>query len=253
MVCELKKAGLFKRFSAFFVDIIIFCLVALELGVLLAGLLGYNATADKLESYYTKYEEMYNIDTQISQEEYNALSDADRARYDEATEAFANDEEVSATYSMLINKTLIVVSIAMLVTFILTEFVMPLIFKNGQTVGKKLFGVAVMRTDGVRISAFQVFVRAVFGKFTIETMLPAFLLIMVWFGAMSVVGIVVIILYLILQIVCMAVTNTNSMIHDMLAVTVTVDSINQMIFDTPEAMMAYKNKLHEEAVQKSPY
>jgi len=27
----------------------------------------------------------------------------------------------------------------------------PLLFKNGQTLGKKIFGVALMRNDGVRI------------------------------------------------------------------------------------------------------
>ena len=172
MVCELQKASMFKRISAFLVDIIIFCLVALELGVILSSLLGYKNTVGQLEAHYARYEELYSIDTQISEEEYRALSDKDKARYDEATKAFAEDEAVSATYTMLMNKTLIIASISMLITFVITEFAMPMIFKHGRTLGKRLFGVAVMRTDGVKVSTFQVFVRAIFGKFTIETMLP---------------------------------------------------------------------------------
>ena len=43
------------------------------------------------------------------------------------------------------------------------------------------------------------------------------------------------------------------MIHDLLAGTVVVDYMSQMIFDTPEAMIAYKEKIAAEQALKEPY
>ena len=60
-------------------------------------------------------------------------------------------------------------------------------------------------------------------------------------------------LILILQIVLIAATKTNSAIHDCLASTVTVDLASQMIFNTREEMIAYKEKLHAEKVASTPY
>jgi hypothetical protein len=37
----------------------------------------------------------------------------------------------------------------------LLEFLVPYLLKNGQTVGKKMFSLGVMRVDGVKISTFS--------------------------------------------------------------------------------------------------
>ena len=66
-------------------------------------------------------------------------------------------------------------------------------------------------------------------------------------------GIIVTALILLFQVILIIATKTNSAIHDTLAVTVVVDLQGQMIFDTPEDLMAYKNRLHEEKVQSTPY
>ena len=47
----------------------------------------------------------------------------------------------------------------------------------------------------------------------------------------------------------MIATKTNSTIHDILAKTVVVDLSSQMIFDSEEAMIDYKTKLHAEQIK----
>ena len=42
-------------------------------------------------------------------------------------------------------------------------------------------------------------------------------------------------------------------IYDMLANTVTVDMASQMIFDSPEALLEYKQRVHAEAVERAEY
>ena len=253
MIFDLQKASLSKRISAFMFDAIILCVIAVGLATLLSLVVGYDAKFDALESKYNEYEEKYGIDTDISTEDYNKLSDEEKQKYADASAAMAEDDEMNRAYTVLLNLSLITVSFAILLAFVITEIIVPLIFKNGQTVGKKIFGIALMRTDGVAVSSFQVFVRAIIGKYTIETMIPVFLLLFMFFGIIGTVGFLIIIGILILQAIIMIATSTNSMIHDLFAVTVAVDISSQMIFKTSEDMIEYKKSLAEKKAREQAY
>jgi uncharacterized RDD family membrane protein YckC len=150
---------------------------------------------------------------------------------------------------MIMNKSLIMVIFSILLGYVLLELIVPLIFKNGQTLGKKIFGVALMREDGVRISPMLLFARTILGKYTVETMIPVMIIVMIVFGIMGIVGTVVIIAMLIAQIVLVAATKARTPLHDKLAHTVAVDYASQMMFDSPEAMIAYKQRIHAEQVE----
>ena len=186
----------------------------------------------------------------ISQEEYDALSEEDRARYDAADKAFTEDSDANYVYGMIVSFTIIIVVFSILIGYLLLEFLVPLLFKNGQTLGKKVFGVAVMREDGVKISPVILFARTVLGKFTLETMVPVFIIAMIALGLMGIVGTIVLAGLLILQIVLIAVRKGRTPLHDVLAHTVCVDMASQMIFDSPEALIEYKKRIHAEAVEK---
>ncbi len=231
-----------KRASAFLFDVIIFCVVAAAFAILISAIVGYDAKLDDLTNSYLVYEEKYNIDLDISTEEYEKLSDAEKQIYEVASKEFANDEAAQKLQMIIFSLTLVIVSLSCLFAFLLMELLIPLLFKNGQTFGKKIFGIAVMRTDGVKISGFQVFVRAILGKYTIETMVPALLLMMFLMGTTGAVGLLAVAGIFILQIAVMIITDTNSLIHDLLAVTAVVDFNTQMIFDSKEQMIEYKKK-----------
>lgn len=253
MIYDLQKASLSKRLSAYILDFFVMVLIAAALMAVIYDIVGYDKKADELQSYYDEYEERYGIATDISPDEYNKLTDEEKAIYDEASEAFGKDERVLNVYSLLISLTVTITSISILLAYVVTDVVLPLILKNGQTIGKKVFNIAVMRVDGVKISGFQIFVRAVLGKYTIETMVPVLLLLMTFFGIMGSVAIIVVILLLILQIVVMIVTKTHSTIHDLLAVTVTVDLESQKIFESEAELIEYKKKIAEQKAQDAPY
>ena len=149
--------------------------------------------------------------------------------------------------------TLIIATFGILLSYAVLEFVVPLILKDGQTVGKKIFGIAVIRTDGVKMSTLQLFVRTVLGKYTIETMIPVLLIVMSMGGIIGFYGPLLIALLTVAQIIIMAVTKNNSLIHDLLANTVTVDKASQLIFDTEEDMIEYKRRVAAEEAAKQPY
>jgi len=110
-----------------------------------------------------------------------------------------------------------------------------------------------MRKDGVKINALLLFVRTVLGKFTLETMIPVLIIIMFYFNVIGIFGTVVILGIAIAQIVMIAATKDNLAVHDALSQTVAVDAASQMIFDSYEAMIEYKKKLHAEEAEKAEY
>lgn len=243
---DFQKASMWKRISAALCDFILICIVAVGFAFLLSAVLGYDGYKDSFDKLKDSYEEKYDIDLEKS---YSSLTEEERVKYDEADKEFAQDADANYLYSMIMNLTFIIVIFGILLGYVLLEFVIPLIFKNGQTVGKKIFGIAVMREDGVRISPMLLFVRTILGKYTVETMLPVFIIVMIFLGAMGIVGVVVLAAILITQIVLLIVTKARTPLHDVLSHTVTVDYASQLIFDSVEDMIAYKKKIHAEQVE----
>jgi len=253
MMLNLQKASFVKRASAFLFDIIIFAVIAVGIAVIISSVLGYDAKVDKLEDAYLQYEEKFDVDFDIKEEDYNKLTDAEKQKYEDASKAIANDDKIAQTYNMIFNLTLVMISLSLLITFLFMELLIPVLLKNGQTLGKKIFGVALMRTDGVKVSFFQVFVRAILGKYTIETMIPALIFMMFIMGSTGPTGIIVIGLILLLEIIVFVATKTNSLIHDLMAVTVAVDMNTQRIFESEDELIEYKKKKAEEAAQQQQY
>ena len=253
MIYDVQKASLLKRFSAFLLDLILLSILAAGFGWLLSAATGYDSYAARLDDSYRTYEARYGVTFDLTEEQYNALDKQARDAYDTAYRALLEDAETMHCYRMVLNLTLLITSLGILCADLVLEFFLPMAFRNGQTVGKKIFGIAVMRTDGVRISNLQLFVRTVLGKYTIETMIPVLIGIMIWFNSIGVVGVIVLGLILLLQIVLLAATRENSLLHDLLAGTVCVDLSSQLIFPTTEDMLEYKKKAAAERAAREPY
>ena len=244
---------MWKRISAWLFDLIITCTVIAGFAFLISLAFGYDSHIEALEQKYRDYEAEYGISLEIEAEEYEALTEEQKAKYEIADKAFSEDAEAQQIYYQIFNLTLITVIFSVLFGMLLMEFILPLIFGNGQTLGKKIFGIGVMRIDSVKINPAVLLIRTLLGKYTIETMLPLLLLMMIFFGLIGIGGTLLICLILLTNIVMMCATVTNSAIHDMLANTVTVDIASQMIFDTEEDMLAYKQRMHEEAMRAERY
>lgn len=249
----LQKASVWKRASAFLFDFIILLVMTSGIAVAVSAIVGYDDYVNDMTEHYERYEAEYGIDFDISAQEYELLSQEMKDKYTAADEAMNSDPQVLYTYKMMFNLALIIISMGLLVSHLVLEFVIPIIFGNGQTLGKKIFGVAVMRTNSTKIRPLVLFIRTLLGKYTMETMVPVFLAIMVAFGILDFVGVFVIAAFGILQIVLICVTRTSSAIHDLLSDCVVVDMASQKIFDTEQDLIDYKLKLHEEEVAKSDY
>lgn len=253
MDLNLQKAGVMKRFSAWMCDAVAFFMVALCIGLILSSILGYDRYYDTLVNGYEKYGKEYGVDLNISREEQATLTEEQKELYDKAGNALNSDRDVVKAYAMVQTLPMLMISISIFVSSIILEFVIPMIFKNGQTLGKKLFGIAVIRTNCVKLTGPALFIRSILGKCTMETMVPTYIIIMILSGSLGLVGFGVLILIALLQIIMIIVTHTNSAIHDLLADTAVVDLASQRIFDSNEALIEYKQKVHEEMAKNARY
>lgn len=255
MIYDLQKADIWKRASAALLDFILTVILATGFMFLLSLAVGINSYTEQYEARQEIYETKYGVsfDEIDTTEKYEALSEEQRKVFDTAFGEFAADKEAIYLYNMLFHSTIMTISVGMLLAFAILEFIVPLLFKNGQTIGKKVFGIAVMRLDHVKVSAKFLFVRNILGKYTVETMIPVILIILIIFNLVGFMGPVIIALVLFSNIIMMIATKTNSGIHDMLASTVVVDLASQMIFDSPEAVLEYKQKVHAEAAERASY
>ncbi len=249
----IHKPGFIKRLGAALLDAILLCVLATAVAFVLSSVFGYDAYSEDLNSAYDRYEQEYGVSFGISAEEYELLGDEEKASYETASIALSKDSELQYTYNMVVSLSILIVTLSLLVSVLVLEFFVPLLFKNGQTVGKKVFSLCLVRSDVVRISSFQLFVRSVFGKFTIELMVPVYIIIMLLFGALGLVGWIVLAILLIVQAVMISITTNNCLIHDMISSTTVADMSLQRIFNSSEELLEYKNKLHAERVAKSDY
>lgn len=253
MVYDLQKGSVWKRIAAWIFDTILVLVLAVGFGFLLSTAMGYEGYSDTLYAGYEKYETQYGVTFNISQEEYLQESQQYRDNYDAAYEALLADGEVIYAYNMVLQMSLTITAIGILLSVLSLEFAVPLLLKNGQTVGKKIFGLGVISSNGVRMNTMQLFVRALLGKYTVETMIPVFIVLMVFFGIMDLTGTLVLFGLLILQAVLLIATRTNSLIHDLLPGTVVVDLASQMIFPDAQARIDYQKRLAAEKALKQNY
>lgn len=253
MIYDLQKASLMKRFSAFLLDFILMVILITGLMLLLVWVTGYDNYTTEFKDLLADYEEQFDLNFDITTDEYNAMTDAEKEYFDSCYNTVVKSDEYMYLTNMIFRLTVLMISLSLFGAFFIVEFIIPLLFKNGQTLGKKVFGIAVMRLDGVRVTPVIMFVRSILGKYTVETMVLVIILIMHAFGLGTIVTLAVLVLLPLFNIILLIATKTNSFIHDILAATVTVDLQSQMIFDTLEEKEAYKLRIHREEAQKAKY
>ncbi len=266
MIYDLQKASVMKRFMAFLIDFILLVIFITGFMWMFSAITGYDNYSERLSSQMAEIEKSYGIpeitkEYEIDIDKYAALTEEERNKFPEEVrntiesciKEINADEEIASTYMMIISLTIMMISLSILFSVLILEFIVPLWLKNGQTIGKKIFSIAVMRIDGVRVNHVMMFVRAILGKYTIEIMIPVIILLMAFFGVGSIVTLGVVVLILLFEIGLMIFTKTNSMIHDVISSTVTVDFASQMIFDSPEAKQEYQLRIHNEDAKNAKY
>lgn len=242
MIYDLQTASVWKRISAYLFDSIILCILAVGLTLIFASLVQLDTHAQAFNDFYTSYGEKYGVDFDLSIEEYEEMTPEQQKLLDDAYLAMTEDPQANQLYATMCNLILLTLTLGILGSLMILEFIVPLVLKNGQTMGKRIFGICVIRTDCVRISPLLLLIRTLLGKFTLETMIPVYVIMLIFFGGIGMLGTIIVLGIATLQIFLLYSTQNKSAIHDLLAKTVVVDMHSQMIFRSPEDALAYRNR-----------
>ncbi|MBR2047323.1 MAG: RDD family protein [Oscillospiraceae bacterium] len=253
MIHDLQKAGPWKRAAAWLFDLILMSVVAAGACFLLSGLLGYDGYSDTLDQTQARYEQQYGVALDISYETYQSMPEEKQKAYDDAYDAFIADEEALYAYNMMLSLTLVIISLGILAAMLLWEFFIPLWLGNGQTLGKKIFGMCLVRNDGVKVNNMQLFTRTILGKYTLETMIPVYVFLLMFWGSLGMTGSVILLVLALGQTACLLFTRNSAAIHDLLAGTAVVDMASQTIFRTTEDLIEYQKRLAADRAQRAQY
>ena len=229
----INNASVLKRAMAFLVDLILLIVLATGLLYVSGKVFDYDGNYAKLEEKY----EYYGIYTGTTTD---GVKDACVIEYNEDGsikeddpcylnwKAFNADEEAMYYRTKCDNLMLLMLSSSTFLAVIILEFILPLIFKNGRTLGSLLMHIGLIRSDGVKATPVQLFARAVIGRWGIETMIPllsfAFAMVNPSGGLM---GMIIIFVFLIIETICIGFTKNHTSIHDLIPGLVCVDNDSQ--------------------------
>ena len=250
---EIQKASLWKRVAAGILDVILLLTLATGMAAALSALVGYDSYNQEYQQINQKYAAQFGIDLNISSEAYQNLTEQERQPYDAFDKAINGDSRAVYLYNMMINLMLLIITGGILIAFLVLELLMPLLMKNGQTVGKKVFSLCLVRNDGVRMNNIQLFTRTVLAKFAVETMIPVYMVLLLLFGQGNIVSILVVAAILLTQLFSMIATRNNCLLHDLMSGTVVVDYGTQRIFGSTQELIDYQAKMAAERAARQTY
>lgn len=254
---DLQRANTWKRIAAWILDLMLLCVLTVGAAFGISKALNYDGYYQTVQSAYDGYEAQYGIELGIDQATYEAMSPEEKEYYDSALEeiekALNADEEVARAYNMVVNLSVLMVTLGILAATLILELIVPMLLKNGQTIGKKCFSLCLVRIDGVKLTNLQLFARTILGKYTIERMVPVYIIMMLLWGSVGLTGTLIVLMLLVTQIICVAVGQNRAAIHDRLAGTVVVDMASQQIFETTQDRIDYLNRIQEERAKRQDY
>ena len=219
-----KNADLIKRFAAWILDNLLIVVMVVGCCVSMSKLVGYEQNSQMLDAVFAKYETQYGVTFDVSEEAYMAMTDGEKANYDAAYEALSTDPEALQGYGRMMGMTLIIAAVSFFLPLFVWEFLMPLCLGNGQTLGKKVFSLSVVQKDFSNVSGKQLFFRSILGKYAIETMIPVFIGLLFFWGAISLASLGILLALVCTQFLFVTMSKNRTAIHDLLAGTRVVDT-----------------------------
>lgn len=248
---DLQRAPVSKRLFAFLLDVILASI--LIAGIYTAGSAVFRTDryGDRYREIIREYEAEWGVSFDTTQAQFDAMSDEEKTHYREAVDAANADEEANRAIRASYRSAFLLFAGGILAAFLILEFAVPLLLGDGRTLGKRLFGLGVMRQDGVRVTAPVLFIRGVIGKGVLELILPILVVVSVLSGQTGVFGIALLVVFAAGEILAIVRSRTGALLHDVLAGTVAVDWASQRIFESRDAREAfYAERRRREAEQK---
>lgn len=238
-IYSLNKASIIKRLAAWLLDAIVVVIIAVGFMLLTSVVIGYDKQITKLNEYYEKYD-LYVEDEDGNRDFCTLNPNNELDPCNVGWRKFGEDKDAVAQYEKVNTYSVIILSSGVVFGVMITYCILPLIFKNGKTLGKKIFSIALITDDEIRVTPRCIFIRSLFGNFLVITMIPILLIFTGMTsggGLLYTLGALVIIIGNIGSVIF---TKNHQNIPDLIAKTIPVDATCQIIVDTKEELSELK-------------
>ena len=239
------NAKLIKRLAAYMIDII--TIIILFTGVLfvLSEIFNYMELSNQLEQLYIEL----GVKVADSEGKYD-FCDVKNDTCKQALKVLYEHEKFYPIFNSVQNFLIYAPIGSIFVSLLVFELIMPLIFKNGQTIGMKLFNIALLSKNHIRVKPIQIFVRFLFGKFIINGIIPVIgvMYIFVSEGA-GMTGAMLLLLFIIANVACYGIGQNKTLIPDALSGCFPIDLQEQIFFDTEDELIAAKAEEHRRYIK----
>jgi uncharacterized RDD family membrane protein YckC len=236
---DLQKASYAKRLFAFLADLIAASILTAGVYLLLSAVFNTDRFMEEYGRIIAGYEAEYGVTFDLTEEQYAALGQEEKDHYRAAVDAANADPDANAAAMSYYKSVFAIFAGGIIISAAVLGFAVPLALGDGRTLGKRLFGLGVMRLGFTRVTPAVLIARNVVGKGVMELLLPAMLLFSAVTGVTGVFGLAALGLFLAAEAVSIAVTYERRPLHDVLAGTAVVDWDSQLIFPDAEARDAY--------------
>ena len=127
----------------------------------------------------------------------------------------------------------------MLLSLLIFDFIIPMILKNGQTIGKKLFAIGYVSKNEIKVKPIQLFIKFLFGDFIINSVMLIFGIYYMFWGN-GYIGLLILAIVLFGNIISFALSKNRTFLSDGIANMFPIDMQEQMLFDTVEELQKAK-------------
>ena len=258
-VYEINHASILRRFATLLIDSILLVVLITGLFALMSIIFDYDAKYAQVEEKYVEHgvyipssstESGY---TPCSYYDENGVADETSACW-LAWEDFYQDEEAVAMRAKCDNLIIVMLSSSALIALLISEFAVPLLFKNGQTLGMKIMHTGVIGNDRIKIRGWQLFARVIIGRYVVETMIPIYSVVYMMINPSGgMLGLLVIVGLLIAEVVFLGFTKNHQVVHDLVSATVVIDMDSQFIAKNREELEAHINETVEQQEVTPPF
>ena len=239
----LQKAPFFKRLLALMLDWIFIVILIFICVIPMSFLMKVDEYSEKFDHYYSEYEKKYGVKFDLTEEQFNAMTEEELKLYEEAYNALISDEGANKAHDALFKRILGSIELSILAGYLVMDVLFPLMLKNGQTLGKRVFNLAVLRTAGEPTNMLTILSRTVLGKFTVQTVIPVLVVCSILMGSLNPIGILYVVAILVANIVLLI--KKDKALHDVMAdtIVVAVPAPTPRAKKQEEASFAHKAKI----------
>lgn len=250
-----KQPKTIKRIAAWIVDFIIVIVLATGFAFLTSLIYHY-------DDYYNTYiEKQIQYELYVEADEgtltfqgknyvlYSSLDGHNDELLKEREMACGNDEEFKfANHKVLMGQIIIPITGAF-ASLLVCEFILPLCFKHGRTIGLFFFGIGYVTEEDIDVKIKNVFIRFLFGKFIVDVFIPfTGILLVIMNTGYGIIGLVCLLGIPIANIVLLLSSKDKRGIHDFIARMKPCDNTCQIYIKTTEELA--KCKAEEDLITK---